>query len=144
MKREINLKDCVILLVEDDKLAQLVFQSSLKTTGARILLAENGCEALDVLQGEYVHVDIIFMDIIMPHMNGLEAAEKIRGMTGKYQNIPIIAWTASWYKNPQEIFQDGLFSQCLIKPTDKELLLDTAEHWWKAVKLLEETKSNVS
>jgi signal transduction histidine kinase/CheY-like chemotaxis protein len=90
-----ELPEVTILIVEDNKLNQLVIKQMLSTwKNTTYALAENGQEALDAMKEQ--HFDLILMDLQMPVMDGYEAASLIRaGEVGEhYRNIPIIAVTA--------------------------------------------------
>ncbi len=84
-----------ILLVEDDRINQLIATQFLEKTNrkTKIMIANNGKEAVTQLENEVI--DIIFMDLQMPVMNGYEATEIIRNLTHKKKKkTPIIALTA--------------------------------------------------
>jgi signal transduction histidine kinase/CheY-like chemotaxis protein len=82
-----------ILLAEDNLVNQRVAMSMLGKMGHRITLATNGLEALDQWrQGDF---DLIFMDVQMPEMTGLQATMQIRREEGAGARVPIVAMTAS-------------------------------------------------
>ncbi len=85
------LKHLNILVAEDNEINQRVFFEQLRRYGAKVSLASNGREALAALQkGTY---DLVLMDIEMPVMDGLTAAERIRSQS-EWRALPIIAITA--------------------------------------------------
>jgi PAS domain S-box-containing protein len=89
-----SLEGMKVLLVEDNKINQMIATKFLMRWNAQVTLAENGLEALERVQ-QQKH-DIVLMDLQMPLMDGYEAAAQIRKLDGiHYQKIPIIALTAS-------------------------------------------------
>ena len=108
-----------ILLVEDNQLNQEIIVDLLADSGADILVAENGQVALDLLA--FQQVDVILMDIQMPVMDGLEATKKIRACP-KWQDIPIIALTASAIKNDMAAGLAIGMNEYLTKPIIPEEL----------------------
>ncbi|MCW1147744.1 tetratricopeptide repeat-containing hybrid sensor histidine kinase/response regulator [Flavobacterium lacisediminis] len=108
-----KLKNLNILVVEDNKINQMVTKKLLEKNGHTFQMAENGLEAL--LLVEENNFDVILMDINMPVMNGIEASIKIRNLGIK---TPIIALTASDKENIlKEILEkkNGL-TDVLVKP----------------------------
>ncbi len=82
-----------VLLVEDNKINQKVTKKFLTKWGVETVIADNGKIAVDLVQ--MTDFDLLLMDMQMPIMDGIEATKAIRGLGGKYENIPIIALTAS-------------------------------------------------
>ena len=108
-----KLQGLNILVVEDNKINQMVTKKLLEKNGHSFVMAENGLEAL--LLVEENNFDVILMDINMPVMNGIEASIKIRNLGIK---TPIIALTASDKENIlKEILEkkNGL-TDVLVKP----------------------------
>ncbi len=83
-----------VLLVEDNRVNQIVASNFLKGWGIAADIANNGKEAVEMIrEGTY---NLILMDVQMPVMDGYEATQRIRSMEGEYfKEIPIIALTAS-------------------------------------------------
>lgn len=79
------------LVVDDEATNRLVLRSLLQKNGYDVCLAENGVEAVDMFQA--VRPDIVFMDIMMPVMNGYEATARIKALCGT-DFVPIIFLTA--------------------------------------------------
>ena len=92
-----------ILLVEDNPINQMVAMDMLEDMNQYVQLAENGQQALDMLNGNEC-IEVILMDCQMPVMDGYTATESIRkGMAGShYQSIPIIAVTANAMEGDKE------------------------------------------
>ncbi len=104
-----------ILVVDDIFINRLLLAELIKSTGNEVVVVENGEEAIEVLRKEEIH--IIFMDIEMPVMNGIETTEYIRKeMSYPLNIIPIIAITAH---NPDIFFEDYAdvgFDELITKP----------------------------
>ncbi|MGB3607432.1 7TM diverse intracellular signaling domain-containing protein [Psychroserpens sp.] len=118
-------KNLNILIVEDNKLNQMVMRKFLQSIEcAGITIVDNGQEALDILQKETY--DIILMDLQMPVMDGYEATEIIRsGSLGQsIGKIPIIAVTADATETTKQHVLNIGMNDYMTKPVKKELLLD--------------------
>ncbi len=87
-----QLQGLNILIVEDVLANQEVLRSLLEPVGCKVSSADDGQEALDLMETQIF--DVVLMDIRMPIMNGVEATETIRRTPGPHQNVPIIALTA--------------------------------------------------
>ncbi|WP_319417063.1 ATP-binding protein [Marispirochaeta aestuarii] len=121
----IDLKGRRILIAEDYRPNAEVLIQFLKHTGAEILLARNGREAVDLFREEAV--DLVLMDIHMPSMDGYEAAMKIREMEKAYRQgrTPIIGVTADAFRRDiQRCFDSGM-DRVLVKPLRREKLFRT-------------------
>jgi signal transduction histidine kinase/ActR/RegA family two-component response regulator len=96
-----------ILLVEDNEISREMFAELLEEEGAAVEKAESGIKAVKLFEESSVyHFDIIFMDIAMPEMDGIEATKRIRAMyRPDARTVPIIALTA---KSPGEEVAEGL------------------------------------
>jgi CheY-like chemotaxis protein len=107
-----------VLVVEDNKINQLVMSKMLKTLNVSFALAENGEVALEKLETE--DFDMVFMDCQMPVMDGLEASRRIRTSEKKYRSIPIVALTASAIEGDEEQCRDAGMDAYLAKPVRLE------------------------
>ncbi len=84
-----------VLLVEDNPINQKVARRLLEKNGHLVTVADNGREALTALEREQWNIDVIFMDIQMPELNGIETTKEIRRMESiNGRRIPIFALTA--------------------------------------------------
>ncbi|AXT59103.1 response regulator [Aquimarina sp. AD10] len=112
-----NNEDYNILVVEDNKINQIVTQNILKTRGYSSEIADNGLIAIDMVKNNTY--DLILMDLNMPKMGGIESTKKIREFN---LDIPIIALTASDTKDTinQILNPDSGFSDYMRKPYKKE------------------------
>ncbi|MBX3504025.1 MAG: response regulator [Parvibaculum sp.] len=81
-----------VLVAEDDRITRLLAETLLRRAGYQVLVAENGREALSIV--EATPVDIVLMDLVMPVMDGFEAAARIRNLPSPKCDLPLIAVTA--------------------------------------------------
>jgi len=118
-----------ILLVEDNKVNQLVAQTLLESLGYTIHIAINGQEALEHLETKHYY-DLILMDCQMPVMDGYEATQRIRASKEVLNpSIPIIAMTANAMKGDKEkCIQFGM-NDYLPKPIDPNEMEVVIERW---------------
>ncbi|WP_103669014.1 ATP-binding protein [Pseudanabaena sp. BC1403] len=115
---EVSMRSRLILLAEDHQANIETISSYLKAHGYRLIVAENGQEAVDMNQTH--HPDIILMDIQMPVMNGLEAIQQIRQLGGNH--IPIVAMTALAMPGDREKCLNAGATEYISKPVKlKEL-----------------------
>ncbi len=113
-----------VLVAEDNKANQLVIQNLFKHIGLKIDIANNGIQAVEMVK--HRSYDIVFMDISMPEMDGLEACENIRSMElPSKANIPIIAFTAHALTGDKEKFLKAGMSDYLSKPVNLSHLINT-------------------
>jgi signal transduction histidine kinase len=116
---EASIHSRLILLAEDHQANIETISSYLKAHGYRLIVAENGQEAIDLNQTH--HPDIILMDIQMPVMNGLEAIQQIRQKTDGNQ-VPIVAMTALAMSGDREKCLSAGANEYISKPVKlKEL-----------------------
>ena len=134
-KKEIQKTfSCKILLAEDNRLNQRVVCKMLEKMGCRVDVAENGEEALKQLKlalppEERPLYDIIFMDIQMPVLDGLQATTMIRAQEGGDHRIPIVAVTAHAMKGDREKFIDAGMDGYLAKPVRRKDLVATLKQY---------------
>jgi CheY-like chemotaxis protein len=109
-----------ILVVEDDASNFMLLYEILKSSGAEILRAGNGIDALKLID-EDINPDIIIMDIKLPGMDGYETTRHIRE---RNKVIPIIANTAYAMEGDRKKSIDAGCSEYISKPTDRKLLIN--------------------
>jgi CheY-like chemotaxis protein/nitrogen-specific signal transduction histidine kinase len=108
-----------ILLVEDVEINREIVMSLLEPTFLAIDCAENGRIALEMFVATPDKYELIFMDMQMPEMDGLEATRRIRALDiPKAKTIPIIAMTANAFKEDVEKCLDAGMNSHLSKPLD--------------------------
>lgn len=116
-----------VLLVEDNKINQLVVAKMLKKLGIEVITSDNGQEALEALSNSYY--DLILMDIQMPIMDGYRATAEIRkSHDPRVRDIPIIALTASAYLTEKEKAKLFGMDDHVGKPFGPEDLLDKVSY----------------
>ena len=107
-----------ILIAEDNYINQMVVQTMLEPTGARLIEAWNGLDVLDALQEQVP--DVILMDIQMPEMDGVEACKKLKL---SHPTLPVIALTANAMAEDIALYAREGFDGHLAKPVEMPQLL---------------------
>jgi CheY-like chemotaxis protein len=111
--KAVDYSNIKILLAEDNRINQKVMEKMIEQLGAKIDIAEDGEKAIEAV--EQKSYDLIFMDMQMPKMDGLEATRKIRAM--KLQKAPyIIALTANVLGEDIQKCLDAGMDEYLGKP----------------------------
>jgi len=116
-----------ILIVEDNLINQKVTLLMLQKTNCQIDTAYDGQEAVDMVNKK--DYDLIFMDIQMPVLNGVEATAKIRALQKNNHYTPIIAMTANAMKGDREKYIDAGMDDYISKPIKKDILLRLLSEW---------------
>ncbi len=117
---ECMLKGKHILVVDDNKINQVVTIKTLKKSNVKCDSAFNGVEAVECAKMN--NFDLILMDINMPVKNGIEASREIRMFN---KSVPIIALTAAELHNmEEEIYESGI-NDIIVKPYDFDKFIDT-------------------
>jgi signal transduction histidine kinase/DNA-binding response OmpR family regulator/HPt (histidine-containing phosphotransfer) domain-containing protein len=122
----------VRVLVVDDVPTNLdVARGMLKPYGMKVDCVLSGKEAVDLIREREVMYDAIFMDHMMPEMDGIEAVQIIRNEIGTNyaQTVPIIAMTANAIVGNEEMFLRSGFQAFIAKPIDIMLLDSVIRHW---------------
>jgi CheY-like chemotaxis protein len=125
-------KKLKILLAEDNVINQKVAILNLEKLSHQVLIVEDGIQVVETFINE--HPDVIFMDIHMPKMDGVEATLKIREweMQNKIQNrVPIVAMTANAQKSEKELFMASGMDDYLSKPFNTRDLLWVMDRIYK-------------
>ena len=125
LAKQHNLK---VLLVEDNIVNQKVAKVLLEKQGCIVYIANNGVEALE--KAGQLPTDLIFMDMLMPEMNGLEATVELRkSRSKKLQEIPIIALTANATLEAKNACVEAGMNDFLSKPFRPHELAGVLEKW---------------
>ncbi len=112
-----------VLVVDDNNVNLIVASGFLKRTGAKITTCESGATCLELLKKQ--KFDIIFMDIMMPEMDGVETLRKSQNVSGNLNRFtPFIALTANMVPGLRDQYLDLGFTDYVSKPIDSERLFD--------------------
>ncbi len=111
----LKTKDVRVLIVDDNAINLAIAENILLEYGANVDMAMGGEEAISLVQSsEY---DIVFMDHMMPGMDGVETTEHIRSLNGtKYSTLPIVALTANAVGDVRTMFLKSGMNDFLSKP----------------------------
>ncbi len=127
-----------ILVAEDDKHTQLLFQAVLETNGYTVSLARNGQEALSVM--DRVHIDLVILDVMMPVMNGYEFTRLLRESDN---NLPILMVSAKQLPEDKHMgFLVGT-DDYMTKPIDEEEMLLRIKALLRRAKIANERKIHI-
>jgi CheY-like chemotaxis protein len=123
----LHLHEVQLLVVDDNEINLLIAEETLSHYGAVVSTASSGAEAIEMVKAN--NYDIIFMDHMMPEMDGVDATQLIRAMPEeKYQKLPIVALTANVVGDVRNIFMQSGMNDFLSKPlefTEMERVLKT-------------------
>lgn len=114
---DLDFSNMNILVVDDNEVNQKLLISLLEESNANIIPAHNGAEAIKILT--YQEIQLVFMDIHMPVMNGIDATKSIRKSGFKF---PVIALTADVSFTDESVLMQQGFDGVLIKPVNIENL----------------------
>jgi len=116
-----------LLIVEDNKVNQVILKKMMGSLGYTTTEVENGQEAVDFIQEN--HVDLILMDCQMPVMNGFDATKAIREGNSANKNVPIVAVTANVTdQDKKKVYQSGM-NDLVAKPVNLKIIQTSIEKW---------------
>lgn len=117
------LKNVSVLLVEDNKINQMLLRKMLENLGCRVSIAHHGIHALEKLCGED-HFDIVLTDIQMPVMNGFELAKSIRMSDDlTLATIPVLGLTGYADELDSIAARESGIQELLTKPFGQEEIM---------------------
>ena len=127
------------LVIEDNPINQKMIQHTLKNIGISTECADNGKIGLDMFMKNHDEYDVIFMDIQMPVMNGIEATKAILSyeQATALDHTPIIAVTANALKGDREHFMSEGMDEYVSKPIDLEKFIRVLKMFFKENKSTE-------
>ncbi|MFI3250815.1 MAG: PAS domain-containing protein [Eubacteriales bacterium] len=120
--------DCHVLVVDDNLVNLKVAKGLMKPYQFQISTAEDGRQAVKMISEN--HYDMVFMDHMMPIMDGVDATIAVRAMEGEYfQNLPIVALTANAIIGTRDIFIKQGMNDFLAKPIKIATLHEIIHKW---------------
>ena len=126
--REEDPPSLTILIAEDDDVSTLLLKRNLKGENISILCAENGWEAVELVE-HHPEINLVLMDIKMPVMNGFEATRLIKQHR---PDLPVIAQSAFTSKEERDKAYEAGCDNFITKPISKSELLEMMQallHW---------------
>ena len=116
-----------ILLAEDNPVNQKLAKMMLTKAGYKVEIADNGSQTVEKFLASPDDYDLIFMDIQMPEMDGLQATQAIRKKG--FNSIPIVAMTANAMKGDREECLEAGMDDYVTKPIKRELVFGMLDKW---------------
>ncbi|MCZ4693097.1 response regulator [Ancylomarina euxinus] len=127
-KRNIPISEAKILLVEDKLSNRKTIEIYLRSRVGKVEIAENGKEAVEMFANN--QYDMILMDLQMPIMGGIEAAQHIREMeTDRKYRVPIIAFSANYFSSDKEVSIEVGMDAYISKPFQSKTLFNLMEEY---------------
>ncbi|WP_439135403.1 response regulator [Pseudomaricurvus sp.] len=116
------------VLVVDDNSANLQLVSTfLSSLGVAVHEATSGAEAITVMDNH--SINLVFMDVQMPEMDGIETTRRIRNSEHSSQHVPIIALTAHNINEQKTKILEAGMDDCISKPVSEEQLIHSLKQW---------------
>jgi CheY-like chemotaxis protein len=116
-----------ILLAEDNAINALLTRTLLEAEGHIVETVEDGVLAVEAMKTQ--SFDLIFMDMRMPNMDGLESTRKIRQLPNVPKNLPIVALTANAFDDDRNACFDSGMNDFMTKPVSAEELSAMVKNW---------------
>lgn len=123
--------DCTVLVAEDHPINQKLLKTFLTNFGCTVFTANNGREAVNQI-AEHPEIELVFMDIQMPELNGVEATIEVRKTD--YKGI-IIACTANSDEADFEMYRTNGMNGVLVKPFKKQSVKELLDKWMPVIKM---------
>lgn len=124
---EVKRKKKSILIVEDNKSHHLLLREYLSDSDSDVHYACNGANALKMFDKDQ-HFDLVFMDMKMPKLDGIELTRKLREQNIQ---IPIIGVTANKVADELKAFKESGCNEILVKPVSRRMVVDVVERYFE-------------
>ena len=127
-KRRFVLPKASILIVDDNHMNLKVASGLLRPYQMEIVTTDSGKKALELMQQRTF--DLVFMDHMMPEMDGVETLKRIRAMDIDYcRTVPVVALTANAVSGARELFLKEGFCDMVAKPVEMDLVERVLQRW---------------
>lgn len=110
----VHFMDAQVLVADDNRINQMVAEATLKKWNIQVTVVNNGREAVEAAGQN--HYDLVLMDLKMPEMDGFEAVIHIRDLPEPFNQVPVIAMTASAMNAERENCMNTGFNEYISKP----------------------------
>jgi PAS domain S-box-containing protein len=124
----LRLEGTHLLVVDDNDINLMIAENVLRSYGGEVSTASSGSEAVELIKkNDY---DIVFMDHMMPEMDGVDATGIIRALAGeKYADLPIVALTANVVGDVRDMFLQSGMNDFLSKPMESNEIERVLKEW---------------
>ncbi len=123
-----------VLVVDDNDVNLRVAEGVLRLYDVNCILARSGKEAIELLKDQ--DIDMVFMDHMMPEMDGIETTKIIRRIGGEYgKKLPIVALTANAVNDAKEMFKRNGFQDFIAKPISMKRVDSVLRRWLPGTKI---------
>ncbi|QJD71408.1 ATP-binding protein [Marinobacterium sp. LSUCC0821] len=112
-----RLEGVSLLVVDDNQFNCDAAREFLEAAGSSVKVANNGSEAIKILRAAGTAIDLVFMDVQMPVMDGIEATQRLRAMT-RFKQLPIVGLSAGAYPQDIEVALNAGMNAYITKPVD--------------------------
>ena len=134
--------DATVLIVDDNAVNLTVAEGLLEPLHMKTFTAQSGKEAIQ--KTKEIHFDMIFMDHMMPEMDGIEATQIIRRMRHDYDDVPIIALTANAVGGAREMFLEAGMQDFIPKPIELRNMMSKIKCWLPEEKIQDASVENMT
>jgi len=139
MEQTISAPDARVLVTDDNGFNLKVASGLLNLMDIEAETADSGFKAIELVKKH--DYDMVFMDHMMPEMDGIETVRRIRALGGKFEDLKIIALTANAVGNVRDMFMENGFDDFISKPVDVNKLCDIVQRHLPPEKLRTADKS---